>query len=118
RQLMTIKIEDILESELTFPDEAYDIENVTMLSKTEIGHMIDALVILAYDNQTDDPSYDVDLEPITGISPDVTVGKARGLKENGSYIVRQLVTNNVETALLTTVDFPSEAYDSEIVTMF
>lgn len=118
RQLITNKIEDILETELTFPTVAYDSVNITMLSKTEIGHMIDALVVLAYDNPTNDPNYDVNEEPITGISPDVTVGKARGLKENGSYIVRQLVTDNVETALLTTVDFPTDAYDTQVNTMF
>ncbi len=117
RQLITDKIEGILETELVFPVVAYDTVNTTMLSKTEIGHMIDALVILAYSNPTDNPNYDVNEEPITGISSDVNVGKARGLKNNESYIVRQLVTDNIETALSSTVVFPTNAYDPVDTTM-
>jgi hypothetical protein len=117
RQLITDKIEGILETELTFPDVAYDSVHTTMLSKIEIGHMIDALVILAYDNPTDDPDYDVNEESITDINSNVNVGKARGLKNNESYIVRQLVTDNIETALSSTVVFPSNAYDPVHTTM-
>ncbi len=117
RQLITNKIEGILGTELVFPVVAYDTVNTTMLSKTEIGHMIDALVILAYDNPTDDPNYDVNEEAITEINSDVNVGKARGLKNNESYIVRQLVTDNIETALSSTVVFPSNAYDPVHTTM-
>jgi hypothetical protein len=117
RQLITNKIEGILGTELVFPVVAYDTVNTTMLSKTEIGHMIDALVILAYDNPTDDPNYDVNDEAITEINSDVNVGKARGLKNNESYIVRQLVTDNIETALSSTVVFPTNAYDPVHTTM-
>ena len=102
RQLITDKLEDILDGVVVIPLASYDTENPTMLSFKEYQDMIDAIYELSGRND----ALDVEM-----IETDVTVGKLRGLRDNESLIIRQLVTKNVEDVLATEVTFPDEAYD-------
>jgi hypothetical protein len=109
-QLISDKVvETLTAAGSTIPDEAY-VDSVTklILKDSEIDNMIDALVVLADGNLT---------LPVASISTDVTVGQTQGLKTNGSLIIRQLITDNVEDILLATVTFPAAAYDTTYPTM-
>lgn len=71
------------------------------LSDAELAEIIDALNILA----NHDPN-----ALITDISMDVKVGQAVELKTNNSYLIKQLVSDNIISALSGVVVVPDNAY--------
>lgn len=108
RQLITDNIVDVLGATVSIHPDAYDPLQPTMLTITEIDEMVAAMIVLA----------DGDLElPVASISTDVNVGQTQELKDSQSLIIRQLITDNVEDVLLTTVVFPTDAYDTNYPTM-
>jgi hypothetical protein len=108
RQLITDNIVDVLGLTVAIHPDTYDPLEPTMFTTVEIGEMIDALVILANNDLN---------TPVATISTDVNVGQVQGLKTNDSLIIRQLMTDNIEDVLATTVDFPAEVYDTTYTTM-
>ncbi len=101
RQLITDNIVDILGA-ASIPDDAYDTTNVTMLSQSEITNMVDAMYILANEN---------DAMLVTDISTDVTVGQTQELKTINSLIIRQLITDNIVDVLSVSTTIPANSYD-------
>lgn len=108
RQLISDNIVTVLGAG-SIPADAYDINEPTMFTTNEISEMIDALYILANEN---------DALPVTMISTDVTVGQVQDLKESTSLIIRQLITDNIVDVLGLTVSIPADAYDDLQPTMF
>ena len=107
RQLVSDKIGEVIGAG-SIPADAYDEDEPTMYTISEINNVIDALVVLANNDES---------KLVTDISTDVNVGQARQLKDNPSLIIRQLITDNVEDILLATVTFPDDAYDPVHTTM-
>ncbi len=108
RQLISDNIIDILGAG-SIPADAYDDLEPTMLTTTEINEMIDALYILANEN---------DALPVAMISTDVTVGQVQDLQDSTSLIIRQLITDNIVDVLGVTMTIPDDAYDPLQPTMF
>ncbi|MBN2299589.1 MAG: hypothetical protein JXC31_00210 [Acholeplasmataceae bacterium] len=120
KQLISDAIVDALGAGL-IPDEAYGLSsssnsgttilslgNVQLagtaaprLTDAELQAMIDALVILA--------NNDLNVL-VTDISTDVNVGQAVQLKGTESYIIKQLITDNISDVLSGTSTLPAEAF--------
>lgn len=80
------------------PDDAYLLDTPgNNLKEAEVGAMVDALRILAYDPL--DPLADVDLVKVSDIDIDVTVGQTVQLKTNGSVIIKQIISDSIVTML-------------------
>ncbi|MFA5526308.1 MAG: hypothetical protein WC992_05730 [Acholeplasmataceae bacterium] len=91
---------------MTLADEE---DPLRRLSDTELGHIIDALNILADNN----PNL-----LVTEIPTDPTVGKARALKTTQSLIIRLFITIKIEEQLVTELPvFPVAAYDETYDTL-
>jgi hypothetical protein len=91
------------------PDDAYVNDTPgNLLKPAEVGEMVDALRILAYNPL--DPLADVDLVKVSAISIDVTVGQTQDLKANQSLIIRQLISDAIVDSVGLTVTIPNDAY--------
>ena len=107
RQLITDNMIDILGA-AAIPADAYDLVEPTMLTANEVVEMIDALYVLANED---------DSLPVTSVSTDVTVGQVQDLNGGTSLIIRQLITDNIVDVLGATVTIHTDAYDDAQPTM-
>ncbi len=111
RSLITDAVIDNLGATVVIHDDAYDVTYPTLLSTAEINALLDAMYILAGEDDT---------VLISAISTDVTVGQTQNLKGNASLIMRQLFTDQIKDAIdpLDEGKIPAEAYDLDRPTMF
>ena len=106
RQLITDKTGDVLGAEVSIPAESYDPLYPTMFTTAEIGQMIDALVILANNNQE---------TLVKDLSTEVTVGQVFSLKSNTSLVINQLLSDKIVEALTTSGSaIPDAAYVDQV----
>ncbi len=104
KQLISDQVTDQIDplDEGKIPDEArIGGISTNRLTDTEILAMVDALDILA--------GHD-DNVLVTAISTDVNVGQTFELKGTASYIIKQLVTDNVSDMLSGTSTLPADAF--------
>jgi hypothetical protein len=99
-QLISESIVSALSSQ-TIPDSAY-IDSLTKetLKDTEIDSMIDALLILADNDEN---------VLVSAVPVDVTIGQLKGLSTSSSVIIQRLITDSIVDAVNLTY-FPDEAY--------